>query len=82
MTATQASIDAIEVDTAEIGAAGAGLTALATQASVTTIDTVVDGIKVTTDKITFTVANQVDSNIQYINDVAITGDGSGSPFDV
>lgn len=44
-------VDAILVDTEEIGAAGAGLTALASQTSVTTIDTVVDAIKVTTDKL-------------------------------
>lgn len=35
-------VDAILVDTAEIGAAGAGLTALATQASVNTIDDLLD----------------------------------------
>lgn len=35
-------VDAILVDTAEIGAAGAGLTALATQASVNTIDDFLD----------------------------------------
>lgn len=38
------TVDAILTDTAEIGAAGAGLTALATQASVNTIDTNVDAI--------------------------------------
>jgi hypothetical protein len=44
-------VDSILVDTAEIGAAGAGLTALATQASVNTIDSNVDGIKNKTDLI-------------------------------
>ena len=53
----------IETDTAVIGALGAGLTALATQASVDTVDTVVDAVKVQTDKLAFTVANQVDSNV-------------------
>lgn len=38
----QTDVDAILVDTAEIGAAGAGLTALATQASVNTIDDFLD----------------------------------------
>jgi hypothetical protein len=87
--ATQASVDTIDgivdailLDTAEIGAAGAGLTALATQTSVNTVDTVVDAIKVQTDKLTFTVANQVDANVQSINDVALTGDGSATPFNV
>ncbi len=51
-------------------------------ADVITVDTVVDAIKVQTDKLTFTVANQVDSNIQSINDVTITGDGSATPFNV
>lgn len=42
------NVDAILVDTAEIGAAGAGLTALATQASVDTVDSNVDAILVDT----------------------------------
>lgn len=89
---------------ARVGATGSGLTSLASQASVDTIDanvdeilvdtgttlngkidtidTVVDAVKVQTDKFVFTVANQVDANIQSINDVAITGDGSGTPFNV
>jgi hypothetical protein len=70
-----ASIAAILVDTAEIGAAGAGLTALASATNLATVDTVVDGIKVKTDSLTFTVAGQVDANIQYVNDIAVTGDG-------
>ena len=45
------------------------------------IDTVVDGIKTATDKLGFTVANQVDANIQYINDAAVTGDGNATPWD-
>jgi hypothetical protein len=55
-------VNSILVDTAEIGAAGAGLTALASQASVTTIDdlldtevaaikTVVDAVKLKTDNL-------------------------------
>lgn len=57
------------VDTAEIGAAGAGLTVLATQASV-------DAVKAKTDSLTFTVAGQVDANIQYVNDTQIQGTGA------
>ena len=45
------------------------------------IDTVVDAIKVATDKLTFTVANQVDANIQYINDAQVVGDGNATPWD-
>jgi len=74
-------IDQILADTAVIGAAGAGLTALATAANLATVDTVVDAIKVQTDKFVFTVANQVDANVQYINDAAVTGDGNATPWD-
>lgn len=44
-------VDSILVDTAEIGAAGAGLTALATQASVNTVDGIVDAILLDTAEI-------------------------------
>lgn len=44
-------VDAILVDTAEIGASGAGLTALASAAALATVDTVVDAIKVKTDSL-------------------------------
>ena len=42
---------------------------------VDTVDTVADAVKAKTDSLTFTVANQVDANIQYVNDTAVTGDG-------
>lgn len=45
-----------------------------------TVDTVVDAIKVQTDKLTFTVANQVDSNIQSVNDKTLIGNGSTIPW--
>ena len=128
VAAIKTVVDSILVDTAEIGAAGAGLTALATQASVNTIDDLLDtevaaiktavddilvdtgttlpatlatisgyvdtevaavlaavdtevaAIKAKTDSLTFTVAGQVDANIQSINDVALTGDGSATPW--
>jgi hypothetical protein len=35
----------------------------------------ITSIKTQTDKFVFTVANQVDANIQYVNDVEVTGDG-------
>ena len=56
--------------------------ALATAANLATVDTVVDAIKAKTDSLTFTKANEVDSNVQSINGVTITGDGSATPFDV
>lgn len=46
----------------------------------TAIDTVVDAVKVQTDKLAFTVANQVDANIQSVNDVTVLGDGAGTPW--
>jgi hypothetical protein len=39
------------------------------------LDTEVAAIKAKTDSLTFTVAGQVDANIQYVNDVQVTGDG-------
>ena len=66
LSAIDTVVDSILVDTAEIGTAGAGLTVVATQASVNTIDDFLDteiaAIKTKTDQLTFTVANQVDSN--------------------
>lgn len=45
------------------------------------IDTVVDAIKAKTDSLTFTVAGQVDANVESINTEEIIGDGSaGTPF--
>lgn len=69
-------VDAILVDTAEIGAAGAGLTALASAVDLATVDTVVDGIKAKTDSLTFTVAGQVDANAESMNGATILGDGT------
>jgi len=63
-------IDAILLDTAEIGVAGVGLTVLATAANLATVDTVVDAIKVKTDSLTFSTANQVDCNMLAINSTA------------
>lgn len=45
------------------------------------VDTEVAAIKAKTDSLTFTVAGQVDANIQYVNDVQIGGVGTtGSPW--
>ena len=63
---TVASVNQTGDSYARIGANGASLTDLATQASVNTIDDFLDteiaAIKTKTDQLTFTVANQVDSN--------------------
>lgn len=44
------------------------------------VDTEVAAIKTTTDQLTFTVANQLDANVQAVNDVALEGDGSATPW--
>lgn len=70
----------IEADTNELQTnQGNWLTAdvssLATTAALAVVDTNVDAIKAKTDSLTFTVAGQVDANIQYVNDIQVTGDG-------
>lgn len=44
------------------------------------LDLLIDAIKAKTDSLAFTVAGQVDSNVQSINDAALTGDGSATPW--
>lgn len=74
-----APLDAAGTRTA-VGLASANLDTqigtLATAANLATVDTVVDGIKAKTDNLTFTVAGQVDSNVQYVNDTQIGGTGA------
>lgn len=85
LAAVDTEVAAIKAVTDLLPDAGA-LTSLATQASVNTIDDFLDteiaAIKAKTDSLTFTVAGQVDANIQSVNDVTIVGDGSGTPFNV
>jgi hypothetical protein len=40
------------------------------------LDLLIDAIKAKTDDLTFTVANELDANVQSINDAALTGDGT------
>jgi len=51
-----------------------------TDGKIDTVDAVADAIKVKTDSLTFTVTNEVNANVQSINDTALTGDGSGTPW--
>ncbi len=44
------------------------------------LDLLLDGVKTKTDSLTFTTAGNVDSNIQYINDTAVTGNGGTTPW--
>jgi len=76
LTATMKASVNTEADTAITDAA------LATAANLALVDTVVDAIQVKTDQMVFTKANEIDSNVQSINGVTITGDGSVTPFDV
>jgi hypothetical protein len=74
-------------DAAWITGGGGGLDAAGVRAAVglasanldtqlATIDTVVDAVKLKTDSLSFTVAGQVDANIQRVNDVLVTGTGA------
>jgi hypothetical protein len=49
-------------------------------AEVTAILSDTNAIKVQTDKLTFTVANELDANVQSVNDTALTGDGDATPW--
>ena len=44
------------------------------------VDTEVGAIKAKTDPMTYTVANQLDSNIKSINNVTVNGDGGATPW--
>lgn len=83
------AIDAAAIATGAIDAdalaADAGTeiaAAVVAHADFVALDDKADAIKAKTDSLTYTVAGVVDANIQRINDVAITGDGSGTPFNV
>ena len=62
------------------GAVGSVTGAVGSVTGLTASD--VGAIKAKTDSLTFTQAGHVDANIQRINDVLITGDGSATPFNV
>jgi len=72
--ATQTSVDDLPTN-AELATA-LGTADDAVLAAVATVDGNVDAIKAKTDSLTFTVAGQVDANVQYVNDVQVTGVGS------
>jgi hypothetical protein len=76
--ATQTSVDDLPTN-AELNTA-LGTADDAVLAAVADVDTVVDAIKLKTDSLTFTVAGQVDANIQYVNDTQVNGDGAGTPW--
>lgn len=60
-----------------VGVAGAGLTALATQASVNTLDSVADAIKVTTDKLDDTLEDQGGGTFGFTEEALQEAGGGG-----
>jgi len=78
--ASQTSVDDLPTNSELATALGTADDAVL--AAISTVDSNVDAIKAKTDGLTFTQAGQVDANVQSVNDVAITGDGSTTPFDV
>jgi len=79
-----ANLSDIEGQTDDIGAAGAGLTALASAADLATltgyVDTEVAAIKAKTDQLTFTTANQVDAQVLSMAANALTAAATAADF--
>jgi hypothetical protein len=78
-TDISADIAAVKVDTAAtLVDTGTTLPAqiAASDAKIDTVDSNVDSVKAKTDQMAFTVANQVDSNLQSVNDTTVTGTGA------
>jgi len=62
--------------TAETGVSGLTAGESAKLDTISSVDSNVDSIKTKTDQLTFTQANQIDSNVQYVNNVEVTGTGA------
>lgn len=75
-----ADIAAIKAETAAIVADTNELQVDDYPTSIAAVKTVVDAIQAKTDDLTFTAAGQVDANVRSVNDVALTGDGSATPW--
>jgi len=76
ITATAIAANAIGASELAADAVTEIQSGLATASALSTAQTDITAIKTQTDKLTFTVANQVDANIQYVNDVLVTGTGA------
>jgi hypothetical protein len=72
--ASQASVDDLPTN-AELNTA-LGTADDAVLAAIGTVDTVVDAIQLQTDQLAFTVAGQVDANIESVNTVTVNGTGT------
>jgi hypothetical protein len=77
------NVDAVLLDTNELqtdwadgGRLDLVLDSRANQASVDVIDSNVDAVKLKTDQLTFTKANELDSNTKSVNDGTVTGTGT------
>ncbi len=57
-------------------AAGAQDATVAKASALSTAQTAITAIKAKTDSLAFTVANQLDANVQYVNDVQVNGTGT------
>ncbi len=79
-THTELTAELATADDAVLAALSSIASTLATIASY--VDTEIAAIKAKTDSLTFSAAGMVDANVQRINDVPITGDGSLTPFGV
>lgn len=77
VTEIQAGLSTLDAAGVRV-AVGLGSANLDTQLSA--IDTVVDAVKAKTDSLTFTQTGHVDANVQRVNDVSLTGDGSGTSW--
>jgi hypothetical protein len=87
IAAVKAETASILDDTDLIDDATSGLAKIATDVAAilvdtgTTLDDLIDAIKAKTDSLTFTVAGQVDSNIESVNGTTVTGSGTeGDPW--
>ena len=70
-----ADIVSIQADTDDIQSKIGTPAGASVSVDIAAVKTDTAAVKVQTDKLTFTVANQVDANIQYVNDVLVTGNG-------
>lgn len=76
-----ADVIAILVDTADMQPK-LGTPAADISADIAAVKSDSGAIKTKTDNLTFTKANEVDSNVKSVNGVTIVGDGSATPFNV
>jgi len=76
LAAIVADTSELQADWANGGRLDVILDARASQSSITAAQSDITGIKAKTDSLTFTEAGNVDANIHYVNDVAVSGTGT------